>query len=381
MRAWLMVCAGVLSLLAGCGGGGGPVSAGAAAPTPDAVIRYSADLQYSGSGPNGSLTISPVAGADSIAARGVGSVQVRANGFLLPALTAPNATNAAGQPAFRFDLAGTAVASTNDFKCGSPMRLEIIVTDAQGFAFHRFVQPCATMTFGGFSDAYTRTMTFTITANTPVDGSFFSYGTGNVEAANGGSTVPGSSTMTWSAVPANEGDQASLEAILPANAPPNAQVDVSVESNGVVLAHSRATTASYGRAANVTVLCCQGSPASATANRTVQFVLFPARLNGDNSTPVPYNLHYRVFDTATQQVAQEFAGTPPGPTPGTPDVYTLSVRPGDELTLEASPLQAGELVDMYILAPSNGTAQQLGSIVHATVPNVPSLLHVFCCSR
>jgi hypothetical protein len=378
-RAWLMSFACLLSLLAGCGGGGGGGGGAPAAPTPDPLIRYSAQFRYLGL-PNNRLTISPVAGESSISTRGVASVQVRANGVLLPPLTAPNVTSSAGQPAFQFDLP-PAVAASSGAPCGFPQRLEITVTDAQGFAFKRFTTACSETDFGGFSDSYGHTLTFTITANTPVDGSFGAYSPENAAAGNAGVTVPGASGTKWTAVPASEGDQAFLTATIPAGAPADAQLDLSIESNGVVLARSRATMASLGRTANVSVLCCQGSPTSATASRTVQFVLFPARLNGDNSSPVPYNLHYRVFNTATQQVAQEFAGTPPGPAPGSPDVYTVSVRPGDELALEASPLQAGELVDMYILAPSNGVAQQLGSIVHATVPNVPSLLRVFCCSR
>ena len=381
MKKWLTACACLFLLLGGCGGGGGgDVPAPVTPPVADAVIRYSAQYRYLGL-PNERLTISPVAGEGGIAARGLGSVQVRANGVLLPALSAPNATNAAGQAAFVFDLPRTALPPAG-VGCNAPMRLEIAVTDAQGFRFNRYVvTPCRETDFGGFSDWGDRTLTFRIAATTPVDGSFGQVPLAGMEAANSGRTVPGERSKTWEAVPAREGDQAYVTATIPQDAPDDAQVEVSIESNGVVLARSRATKASLGRTANVSVVCCQGSAASPGVSRTVQMVLFPAGANGANQAPVPYNLRYRVFDPAAQRVVHEFAGTPPGPAPGTPDVYTFSVRPGDELTLEASPLRAGETVDMYILAPSDGVARELGSIVHATMPNEPSLLRVFCCSR
>ena len=86
-------------------------------------------------------------------------------------------------------------------------------------------------------------------------------------------------------------------------------------------------------------------------------------------------MHYRVYNTAAQQVVQEFTGPPAGIT-----LYSFFVRPGDELTLEASPLTANAIVDMHIQAPNNGVAEELG-LNRATVPNVPAVLHVFCCSR
>lgn len=380
MKKWLLACACLILLLGGCGGGGGVVATPVTLPAADPVIRYSAQYRYLGL-PNERLTISPVAGDSGIAARGLGSVQVRANGVLLPALTAPNATDASGQAAFVFDLPRTTLPPAG-VSCNAPMRLEIGVTDAQGFRFNRYVvTPCRETDFGGFSDWGDRSLTFRIAANTPVDGSFGQIPVAGMEGANSGRTVPGELSKTWEAVPAREGDQAYVTATIPQDAPDDAQVEVSVESNGVVLARSRAAKASLGRTANVSVVCCQGSAPSPTATRTVQMVLFPAGTSGANQSPVPYNLHYRVFDTTGQRVVHEFTGTPPGPAAGTPDVYTFSVRPGDELTLEASPSRAGETVDMYILAPSEGVARELGSIVHATVPNERSLLRVFCCSR
>jgi hypothetical protein len=380
MKKWLLACACAFSLLGGCGGGGGDAPAPVAPPAADPLIRYAAQYRYLGL-PNERLTISPVTGESAISARGLGSVEVRANGVLLPALTAPNATDASGRGAFVFDLPRAAFAPAG-VGCTAPMRLEIGVTDAQGFRFNRYVvTPCRETDFGGFSDWGNRSLTFRIAATTPVDGSFGHIPLAGMEAANSGRTVPGERSKTWDAVPAREGDQAFVTATIPQDAPDDAQVEVSIESNGVVLARSRATKASLGRTANVSVVCCQGSAPSPTTMRTVQMVLFPAGTSGVNQSPVPYNLRYRVFDPAAQRVLHEFAGTPPGPAAGTPDVYTFSVRPGDELTLEASPLRAGETVDMYILAPSEGVARELGSIVHATVPNEPSLLRVFCCSR
>lgn len=380
MRKWLLAGACVFSLLGGCGEGGGEVAAPVPGPAADPVIRYSAQYRYLGL-PNERLTISPVAGESGIAARGLGSVEVRANGVLLPALSAPNATDASGRAAFVFELPHATFPAAG-VSCNAPMRLEVGVTDAQGFRFNRYVvTPCRETDFGGFSDWGDRTLTLRIEANTPVDGSFGQIPLAGMEGANSGRTVPGERSKTWEAVPAREGDQAYIAATIPEGAPDDAQVEISIESNGIVLARSRATKASLGRTANVSVVCCQGSPPSPTTVRTVQMVLFPAGANGSNSSPVPYNLRYRVFDTAGQRVMQEFTGTPAGPAPGTPDVYTFSVRPGDELTLEASPLRGGETVDMYILAPSEGVARELGSIVHATVPNAASLLRVFCCSR
>ena len=373
MKHCLIFCAFTLAVLGGCGGSGGDVPAPVTPVDPTVpVIRYSALLSVG----DNTLTISPIAGASSIATRGVGSVLVRANGVLLPALTAPNSTNAAGQPAFLFQLPRSTFPPIG-VKCGFPMRLEITATDSQGLSFNKYVAPCGTTQFGGFSDYGDRTLTFRITANTPVDGSFGRLSSTNpADASDGGLTVPGESSKTWAAVPAREGDNAFISVGFPDNAPDNAQVDVSIESNGVVLASSRATKASFGARANANVVCCRGSAPSATASRTVNLILVPSRTDVATSPAEPFNVHYRVFNTAAQQVVQEFAGTPAGIT-----LYTFFVRPGDELTLEASPLTANAIVDMHIQAPNNGVAEELGLISHSAVPNVPSVLHVFCCSR
>ena len=373
MKYCLIVCAFAVAVLSGCGGGGGGDVPAPVTPVDSTapVIRYSA--LYSSN--NNTLTISPIAGASSIATRGVGSVQVRANGVLLPALTTPNTTTAAGQAAFLFQLPDSTLPPVG-VKCAFPMRLEITATDSQGLSFNKYVTPCEGTQFGGFSDYGDRTLTFRITANTPVTGFFGRESSTNpVDASDTGRTVPGEGSKTWAAVPAREGDKASIGAVFPDNAPDNAQVDVSIESNGVVLASSRATKASFGASANANVACCQGSAPSATASRTVNLLLVPSRLDIATSRPEPFNVHYRVYNTAAQQVVQEFTGTPAGIT-----LYSFFVRPGDELTLEASPLTANAIVDMHIQAPNNGVAEELG-LNRATVPNVPAVLHVFCCSR
>ena len=120
--------------------------------------------------------------------------------------------------------------------------------------------------------------------------------------------------------------------------------------------------------------------ATVTPTRTVSFVVAPAQLGsipGGTIPSVPFTVHYRVADGTTQQTMQEFSGAGTGYS-----VWTYQVKPGDQLTLEASAPGADTMITINVLAGAAGgpdPSVELG-MARSFLPGAAAKLNVFCCA-
>lgn len=252
---WLM-CA---VLVSACGGGGDDLSPAPAPPTapapspapaPGALVpSESPALRFVGfySASGRSLTVSPLQGLSTLSSRSIARVEVAANDAPVQALAVPNATNSAGQPVYVFPLAVQGAGST---RCGPSVALAITVTATDGATFSKYRIPCNDEQFGAFSDYGERTVTFRISSDVPLVGSFARTSAGNYGDVYSRSLPAG--THAW-VLRAQPGDLLNVTGSLGLGNPA-AHVQVSIEADGVVLGTDRNAENKAGAAVSVT--CC-----------------------------------------------------------------------------------------------------------------------------
>jgi hypothetical protein len=363
--------------LSGCSGEGGS-SITETAP----VIRFIGTFEVGciacTPAPDHTLTIAPNTGATTLGSRDIAKVELRVDQGPVQTLTAPNSKNTAGQSTWVFKIPQTTRIRIVEFTrvCSPSLSLEMTVTDVGGFAFKKYIGSCQFEVFGAFSDYGEKTARIQATSSAPMRMFFFRSGVGGY--VDGGS-VPINATTTLT-LKARAADTLTAYAPMDENLSTSTSSSVSIEGEGGALASSSVAN-NTGASAYAFLVCCgTGTPLQATPStgtKTMAFAVSPKKYGVPLGGPLdPFNVHYRVFDPASQSVVTEFRGVGAGYTE-----WPVSVKTGYELTLEASPLYAGTFVDIHITngADSPSTLNSLG-IATSNRTDVPARLTVFCCS-
>jgi hypothetical protein len=364
------------AFLVACGGGASkPVETSAVETGP--VIRFigTFELACTGCSParDNILTIGPNTGATTLGSRDIAKIELSVDQGPVQTLTAPNVTTASGQPnwVFRFPQT-TPIVTDLSHICSPQLSMEITVTDVGGFAFKKYFSSCrSSEVFNAFSDYGDKTVTINASSSAPTRASFRRSGSGGYVDA--GTKSISATTTTWS-LKARGADAVSAGGLFDNSLADGSVVSVSMEDGDGSLASS-SVVKNTGPVAEAFLLCCGvgTSTAPSAGPRTISFAVAPAKYNVPVSLPDRFNVYYRVFDPTTNTVVSEFRGTGAGYT-----AWPVQVVAGYELRLEASPVEAGTYVQLYV---TNGidspyTGNSLG-MAQSNRTDVPARVIVF----
>jgi len=389
----LCVALALCAALSSCGGGGSSASA-------PAVIQFVATNENpcdACSPPRpGRLVISPIAGASALGNHGIAKVELTVNVDQGPApvpqvLTAPNATNAAGQASYAFQYSAAytpppgTVLPPPTHVCVPHWGFTITITDVTGFSFTKSASQCQVPTFEGFSDYGDKTLAFKASSSAPA-GINFSRASADSRYADE-SRASGVLTNAW-AVKAKDKDALFASGAFDTNTADGETLSVSVEGEGGAFASSTIAKKSSA-SVRATLICCGSGTAapSSTQDRTIAFAVATSRYNEPlTGQPYPFNVYYRISNPSTGAVMTEFRGSLPGNVNDNGAHYTqwqFTVKPGYELKLEASPQDVDTYVQLYIGGDASNPSAYYNTLGEAMSnrPGVPAKLNVFCCMR
>lgn len=387
MRTLLsLTCALSAAWLAACGGDGGAPEG--VAPPAAAVIRF--EVVYEPAAPQDapaagrSLAVRALPGSTSLGTRPTAKVELQLAQEAPRSLATPSYVDAQGRPNYVFPVSADYESIFQFRSCASFIPFQVTATDEAGFAFTKYGQLCPgqAQSVGAFSDYGDRTASFRMAGpGGATQASFHRYGVAGY--TDSGSSTPAGGSATWS-VKAAEGDRLFAMAQLTSAAAPGAVATAEIETDRgayarSVVARNTATGALY---ADASLLCCRPDVtiATVTPTRTVSFVVAPTQLGpipGGTIPSVPFTVHYRIADGGTQQTMQEFSGAGAGYS-----VWTYQVKPGDQLTLEASAAGADTMMTVNVLASAASgpdPSVELG-MAKSFLPGAAAKLNVFCCA-
>lgn len=383
-----LICALSMAWLAACGGGGGdapePAPPPAAAAIRFEVLYEPAAAPPSTPAPGRWLTVRALPGSTALGTRATAKVELQLAQEAPRSLAAPSYVDAQGRPTYVFDVSADYPSIFQFRSCMSFIPFQVTVTDETGFAFTKYGQLCPGQapSVGAFSDYGDRTARFRMAGPAgATQASFHRHGAQGY--TDSGSSTPAGGSATWS-VKAAEGDHLFAMAQLTSAAAPGAAATAEIETDRgayarSVVAKNTATGAVY---ADASLLCCRADDtmATVTPTRTITFVVAPAQLGsipGGTIPSVPFTVHYRVADGATQRTVQEFSGAGAGYS-----VWTYQVKAGDELTLEASASGNDTMMTINLLAgvaSGPDPSVELG-MAKSFLPGAAAKLNVFCCA-
>ncbi len=375
------------ALLASCGGGGGGQDA--APPPAAAAIRFEVAYEPAAAPPNAQapgryLTVRALPGSTALGTRATSRVELQLAQEAPRSLATPSYVDAQGRPNYVFAVSADYPSVFQFRSCQSFLPFQVTVTDEAGLAFTKYGQLCPgqAQSVGAFSDYGDRSATFRMAGPAAAtQASFYRYGAQGY--TDSGSSTPAGGSATWS-VNAAEGDRLFAMAQLTSAAAPGAVATVDIETDRGAYARSVVSknTATGAVYADASLLCCRAdvSIATVTPTRTITFVVAPAQLGsipGGTIPSVPFTVRHRVADGATQQTMQEFSGSGTGYS-----AWTYQVRPGDQLTLEASAPGADTMMTINVFAGTElgpNWPIELG-MAKSLLPGTAAKLNVFCCA-
>lgn len=382
-----LICALSAAWLAACGGGGGTPDA---VPPPAAAIRFEVVYEPAATPPNAPapgryLTVRALPGSTALGTRATAKVELQLAQEAPRSLAAPSFVDGQGRPNYVFPVSADYPSVFQFRTCASFVPFQVTATDEAGFAFTKHGQLCPgqAQSVGAFSDYGDRTASFRMAGPAAAtQASFHRYGAQGY--TDSGSSTPAGGSATWS-VKAAEGDRLFAMAQLTSAAAPGAVATADIESDRggyarSVVAKNTATGAVY---ADASLLCCRPDVtiATVTPTRTVSFVVAPSQLGpipGGTIPSVPFTVHYRIADGATQQTMHEFSGSGTGYS-----VWSYQAKPGDQLTLEASAAGADTMMTINVLggvASGPDPSIELG-MAKSFLPGAAAKLNVFCCAQ
>lgn len=384
-----LICALSMAWLASCGGGGG-ASEPAPPPPAAAAIRFEVVYEPAATPPNVPapgryLTVRALPGSTALGTRTTAKVELQLAQEAPRSLAAPSYVDAQGRPNYVFAVSADYPSIFQFRSCASFIPFEVTVADETGYAFTKYGQLCPgqAQSVGAFSDYGDRVASFRMAGPAGATQASF-HRSGAQGYTDSGSSTPAGGNASWS-VKAAEGDRLFAMAQLTSAAAPGAVATADIETDRgayarSVVARNTATGAVY---ADASLLCCRADVtiATVTPTRTITFVVAPAQLGsipGGTIPSVPFTVHYRVADGATQRTIQEFSGAGTGYS-----VWTHQVKPGDQLTLEASAPGADTMMTINVLAgAASGPAPsvELG-MAKSFLPGAAAKLNVFCCAQ
>lgn len=376
------------ALLASCGGGGGTPDT---TPPPSAAAAIRFEVAYepgvtppTAPAPGRYLTVRALTGSTSLGTRATSRVELQLAQEAPRSLATPSYVDAQGRPNYVFAVSADYPAIFQFRSCTSFIPFQVTVTDEAGFAFTKYGQLCPdqAQSVGAFSDYGDRTATFRMAGPAgATQASFQRYGAQGY--TDSGSSTPAGGSATWS-VKAAEGDRLYATAKLTAAASRGAVATAEIETDRGAYARSvvALNTTTGATFADASLLCCRADVtiATVTPTRTVSFVVAPSQLGsipGGTIPSVPFTVRYRVADGGTQQTVREFDGSGTGYT-----VWTHQVKPGDQLTLEATAAGADTMMTINVLAGAASgpdPSVELG-MAKSFLPGAPAKLNVFCCA-
>lgn len=194
-----------------------------------------------------------------------------------------------------------------------------------------------------------------------------------------GSSTPAGGSATWT-LRAAEGDSLTASAMLANAAAEGAVATADVTAEGGAFAHSvvAKNTAVGATFVDASLLCCRGASGAASAAQTVSLVVSPAQLGsipGGVIPSVPFNVHYRVVDAASQRTTVEFEGQGAGYT-----TWTYQAKPGDQLFIEASSQSANTMLNVAVGSGSGASSVTLGGAT-SFLAGAAAKVGVICCSQ
>jgi len=382
-----LICALSAIWLTACGGGGGAPEP--APPPAAAAIRFEVVYEPSAT-PQGAtasgryLTVRALPGSAALGTRTTSKVELQLAQEAPRALAAPSYIDPQGRPNYVFAVSADYPSVFQFRSCASFVPFQVTVTDETGFAFTKFGELCPgqAQSVGAFSDYGDRTASFRLAGPAAAtQASFQRYGAQGY--TDSGSSTPAGGSATWS-VKAAEGDRLFAMAQLTSAASPGAVATAGIETDRgafarSVVAKNTATGAVY---ADASLLCCRADVtiATVTPTRTVSFIVAPTQLGsipGATIPSVPFTVHYRIADGGTQQTMQEFSGMGTGYS-----VWSYQVKPGDQLTLEASTAGADTMMTVNVFAdlPSGPDPFVELGMAKSFLPGAAAKLNVFCCA-
>lgn len=373
MRKFVVLLAAVLAaaLLSSCGGGD------SAPPAPPAdVVASSPLIRYEGiwsptrldstrAQPPASLTLRPLAGQASISANPVARVEVQVGQEAPVVLTAPNSTNAAGQPQFVFQFPGLAEAP-GCVRYFPTLQIRITVEDSTGFAYTKNFASCvfwgADQLFGGFSDYGTTTARFSYTASSPIT----AWIERNSRTGYQDILVPVSQGPYSATLPAAEDDRVSLSM----RAPVGTRATGRVEAGGDTFAESTVAATDDVQYVGASLDCC--GPRPAVLGSAVDVVL---RITSPGLLPEEsYTYAFRITDPATGTVIGSQSGT----------TYThinfppLKVQRGHVIEMKATPNHPRGTVAITADLSRFGGGSSVGA--GSNEVGTPARFRVYCCA-
>lgn len=382
-----LICALSAIWLAACGGGGGapePAPPPAAAAIRFEVVYEPSATPQGATAPGRYLTVRALPGSVALGTRATSKVELQLAQEAPRAIAAPSSVDPQGRPNYVFAVSADYPFVFQFRSCASFVPFQVTVTDETGFAFTKYGQLCPgqAQSVGAFSDYGDRTASFRLAGPAAAtQASFQRYGAQGY--TDSGSSTPAGGSATWS-VKAAEGDRLFALAQLTSAASPGAGATAGIETDRGAFARSvvAKNTATGAVSADASLLCCHPDVtiATVTPTRTVSFVVAPSQLGpipGGTIPSVPFTVQYRIADGGTQQTLQEFSGMGAGYS-----VWSYQVKPGDQLTLEASTAGADTMTTIYVFA---GTALgpnwsvELG-MAKSFLPGAAAKLNVFCCA-
>lgn len=377
----LLVAAATLISSCGGGGGGSPAPVTPEPPASGPLIRFEAvyETPLAATSTGRSMTVRPVADSPTISTNPVAKVELSTNNEPPVVLTAANGTDSKGRPQYVFTV--PAYAWVWQFRmCGPDLPFRITVTDTTGFSFTKNAGFCPGQAFtvGGFSDYGDRTVRYAVTASQPTNADLIHDGAGGYTDR----FVLSDATVFSQALKAREGDGMRAYVGNLGSVPDGITLTARIEAEGGAFSDSVIVTNSlnYSRT-EASLICCRpgGTAADATAAMTVRLLFDGIRYGvvTDPRPPVEFDFRYRVTDPATGSVVIEESGTA-----SDYRAYTLDVKIGHQVTLEASPKLAGTVSHVSVVRVENDSALPIDlGLAVTNVVGVPARVNVFCCAR